>query len=68
MANPKTPITELDFDRVKDQLRTYLQTQTQFKDYNFEGSNMSVLLDVLAFNSYQNNTFINIVVKPVISY
>ena len=55
MANPKTPITELDFDSIKSQLKTYLQTQTQFKDYNFDGSNMSVLLDVLAFNSYQNN-------------
>ena len=47
MANPKTPITELDFDSIKEQLKLYLQTQTQFKDYNFEGSNMSVLLDVL---------------------
>ena len=65
MANPKTPITELDFDRVKDQLRTYLQTQTQFKDYNFEGSNMSVLLDVLAFNSYQNNFYTNMALNEM---
>ena len=65
MANPKTPITELDFDSVKDQLRTYLQTQTQFKDYNFEGSNMSVLLDVLAFNSYQNNFYTNMALNEM---
>ena len=65
MANPKTPITELDFDSVKAQLRTYLETQTQFKDYNFEGSNMSVLLDVLAFNSYQNNFYTNMALNEM---
>ena len=65
MANPKTPITELDFDSIKTQLKTYLQTQTQFKDYNFEGSNMSVLLDVLAFNSYQNNFYTNMAMNEM---
>jgi YHS domain-containing protein len=65
MANPKTPITELDFDSIKSQLKTYLQTQTQFKDYNFEGSNMSVLLDVLAFNSFQNNFYTNMALNEM---
>lgn len=65
MANPKTPITELDFDAVKSQLRTYLQTQSQFKDYNFEGSNLSVLLDVLAFNTFQNNFYTNMVANEM---
>jgi hypothetical protein len=65
MANPKTPITELDFDAVKSQLRSYLETQTQFKDYNFDGSNMSVLLDVLAFNSYQNNFYTNMALNEM---
>ena len=65
MANPKTPITELDFDSIKAQLRLYLQTQTQFKDYNFEGSNLSVLLDVLAFNSYQNNFYTNMAINEM---
>lgn len=65
MANPKTPITELDFDSIKTQLKTYLQTQTQFKDYNFEGSNMSALLDVLAFNSFQNNFYTNMTMNEM---
>ena len=65
MANPKTPITELDFDRIKDQFKVYLQTQTQFKDYNFEGSNMSALLDVLAFNSYNNNFYTNMALNEM---
>ena len=65
MANPKTPITELDFDSIKTQLRAYLQTQTQFKDYNFEGSNMSALLDVLAFNTFQNNYYTNMTMNEM---
>ncbi|MGY8864601.1 MAG: hypothetical protein ACKVJK_03115 [Methylophagaceae bacterium] len=65
MANPKTPITELDFDSIKGQLKTYLQTQTQFKDYNFEGSNMSAMLDVLAFNTFQNNFYTNMTMNEM---
>jgi hypothetical protein len=65
MANPKTPITELDFAAIKEQFKVYLQTQTQFKDYNFEGSNMSALLDVLAFNSYQNNFYTNMALNEM---
>ena len=65
MANPKTPITELDFDSIKSQFKAYLQTQTQFKDYNFEGSNMSALLDVLAFNTFQNNYYTNMTMNEM---
>ena len=65
MASVKTPITELDFDSVKNQLKTYLSTQTQFKDYNFEGSNMSVFLDVLAFNTFQNNFYTNMAINEM---
>ena len=65
MAQPKTPITELDFDGIKNQLKQYLQTQTKFKDYNFEGSNMSVLLDVLAYNTYHNNFYTNMAINEM---
>lgn len=65
MANPKTPITELDFDGAKAQLKQYLRTQTQFKDYDFEGSNMSVLLDVLAYNTFQNNFYTNMAINEM---
>ena len=65
MAQPKTPITELDFDGIKTQLKQYLQTQTQFKDYNFEGSNMSILLDVLAYNTYHNNFYTNMAINEM---
>lgn len=65
MASVKTPITELDFEGAKEQLKEYLRTQTQFKDYNFEGSNLSVLLDVLAFNTFQNNFYTNMALNEM---
>jgi len=65
MAQPNAPITELDFDAIKTSLKDYLKTQTQFKDYNFEGSNLSVLLDVLAFNTYQNNFYTNMAINEM---
>ena len=55
----QTPIAQLDFDTVKENLKTYLKGQAQFKDYDFAGSNMSVLLDVLAYNTYYNNFYTN---------
>ena len=64
MATP-TPIVELDFEAVKTQLKSYLRSQTQFKDYNFEGSNMSVMLDVLAYNTYHNNFYTNMAVNEM---
>ena len=47
-------ISQIDFETYKSELKNFLQTQTQFKDYNFEGSNMAVLLDVLSYNTFQN--------------
>jgi hypothetical protein len=61
----KTPITELDFFAIKEQFKTYLKTQTSFKDYNFEGSNMSILLDVLAYNTFQNNFYTNMALSEM---
>lgn len=61
----QTPITELDFDNIKSQLKSYLRQQDKFVDYNFEGSNMSVLLDVLAYNTYQNNFYTNMAINEM---
>ncbi len=53
MANSeKLQVTELDFDGIKENLKTFLKAQTQFKDYDFEGSGMSILLDTLAYNTH----------------
>ena len=50
----KMSITELDFDGIKSNLKTYLKGQTEFTDYDIEGSGMSVLLDTLAYNTHYN--------------
>lgn len=48
----KLEISELDFDGIKSNLKTFLSQQDEFTDYDFEGSGMSVLLDVLAYNTH----------------
>ena len=53
-ANTYLKVTEVDFADIKSNLKTYLKSQTQFNDYDFDGSNMSVLLDVLAYNTHYN--------------
>jgi len=47
-------VSELDFDNIKANLKTYLQSQTEFEDYNFEGSALAVLIDLLAYNTHYN--------------
>ena len=45
-------VTQFDFDDVKDNLKTFLKSQNEFTDYDFEGSGMNALLDVLAYNTH----------------
>ena len=52
MANTKLEVSELDFDTIKQNLRVYLTQQSEFSDYNFEGSGLSVLIDTLAYNTH----------------
>ena len=47
-------VTELDFDQIKSNLKNYLKTQTEFSSHDFEGSGLSSLLDVLAYNTHYN--------------
>ena len=52
MASNKLEVSDFDFDSIKANLKTFLQSQTEFQDYNFEGSGFSILLDVLAYNTH----------------
>ena len=61
MANSSIVLTQLDFDSYKDSLKTFLKSQDRFKDYDFDGSNLSVLLDVLSYNTYQNAFYLNMI-------
>ena len=47
-------VTELDFENIKQNLKTFLESQSEFSDYDFEGSAMSVLLDTLSYNTHYN--------------
>ena len=51
-VNRRLDVTEFDFDDVKANLKTFLKAQTEFKDYDFEGSGMNILLDTLAYNTH----------------
>ena len=48
----KLDISQLDFDGIKDNLKTFLSQQDEFTDYDFEGAGMNILLDVLAYNTH----------------
>lgn len=58
-ANTYLQVSELDFDDIKTNLKTYLKSQQQFRDFDFEGSAMNVLLDILAFNTHYNAFYLN---------
>ena len=52
MASNKFVVSDLDFDTIKSNLKSFLQDQPEFSDYNFEGSGFAVLLDTLAYNTH----------------
>ena len=54
-------IDELSFDGIKSNFKNYLKSQDQFRDYNFDGAGISVLLDLLAYNTYYNSFYLNMV-------
>jgi hypothetical protein len=64
-SNSALVVSQLDFDTIRSNLSTYLKGQTQFKDYDFDGSNLSVLLDVLSYNTYMNNFYTNMAISEM---
>ena len=58
-------ITELDFDNIKQNLKTYLSKQKEFTDYDFEGSGMAVLLDLLSYNTHYNALYSNMLANEM---
>jgi len=61
MSNSRLQVTDLDFDQIKENLKTFLRSQSEFQDYDFEGSGLSILLDVLAYNTHYNAYYLNMV-------
>ena len=64
MANI-SPVQNLDFFETKTALKNYLSNQARFADYDFEGSNMNVLLDLLAYNTFYNNYYYNMAISEM---
>ena len=58
-GNSSISLASLDFDTLKANLKNFLRTQSAFKDYDYEGSNMNVLLDVLSYNTFMNAFYLN---------
>lgn len=59
----KINVAELDFDQIKANIKTFLQGQEQFQDYDFEGSGLAILLDVLAYNTHYNALYTNLAIN-----
>lgn len=58
-------VNELDFDSIKANLKGFLKNQSEFKDFDFEGSSMAVLLDLLAYNTHYNAFYMNMVANEM---
>lgn len=65
MANSSLQLSSLDFDTLKQNFKNFLISQSVFKDYDFEGSNINVLLDVMSYNSYLNSFYLNMVASEM---
>lgn len=61
MANTSTNLVTLDFSTYKTNLKEYLRNNTLFQDIDFEASNINVLLDILAYNTYHNGFYLNMI-------
>lgn len=64
-ANSGLQITNLDFGSIKNSLKSFLQQQDTLKDYNFDGSSLSILMDLLAYNTQYNAYYLNMVANEM---
>ena len=64
-VSSKLKVSELDFDQIKTNLKNFLGDQNEFADYDFDGSAMSVLLDLLSYNTHYNAFYLNMIVNEM---
>lgn len=65
MSNNRLKISDLDYNEIRNNLREFLQSQDAFSDYDFDGSALSVLLDLLAYNTHYNAIYTNLAVNEM---
>ena len=61
MANTSSrlSVSELDFDTIKQNLKDYMSAQSEFSDYDFDGSALSVIMDIMSYNTHMNAFYMN---------
>ena len=64
-TSSKLKVSELDFDAIKSNLKNFMGDQNEFADYDFDASALSVLLDLLAYNTHYNAFYLNMVVNEM---
>ena len=62
---PLVNFSNLDFDQIRDSIKSYLRSNSNFTDYDFEGSNLSTIIDTLAYNTYITSYNANMVTNEV---
>lgn len=62
-ANTQLTVSELSFDKIKDSFKNFVKNKTEFEDYNFEGSTINYLLDILAYDTYMKSIYTNMAVN-----
>lgn len=65
MTSKNIRTDSLDFDEIKNNIKTFLRGQSQFTDYDFDGSALNILMDVLAYNTHYNSLYTNLAVNEM---
>lgn len=64
-TNNRIKVSELDYNQIRENLKTFMRGQSQFSDYDFEGSALSTLIDVLAYNTHYNALYTNLAINEM---
>lgn len=64
-SNNRIKVSDLDYNQIRENLKTFMRGQSQFSDYDFEGSALSTLIDVLAYNTHYNALYTNLAVNEM---
>lgn len=65
MSNKRIQVSDLDYNQIRENLKTFLRGQTEFSDYDFDGSALSTLVDVLAYNTHYNALYTNLAINEM---
>jgi hypothetical protein len=64
-TNNRIKVSDLDYNQIRENLKTFMKGQSEFSDYDFDGSALSVLIDVLAYNTHYNALYTNLAINEM---